>query len=168
MEEYECAICMDDFKSGSDEFTYLGDTHNHSGFCKDCLSAYLSSASSSGLTIPCPQHGCPVVLTSSVVTAHASPELLQKLTRIENDTFISAAKDTTYCPVENCRCVVRRVTPPDYLQRWGPDCLAYVPAICNHDSDDAQIPEEASCVTREGVYDSSYGKDSSEQPRLAH
>ena len=170
--EYECSICMDDFDVSSPSFTYLGATHKHAGFCKECLSAYLNSASASGLTIPCPQHGCQVVLTSEVVASHAPPSLMDKLTRIENDTFISAAKDTTYCPVDNCRCIVRRKTPPEYLMRWGPECLAYVPAVCNRDCDDAPTTcggeENKDNRTWEGVYDEDYRKDSSSQPKLAH
>jgi hypothetical protein len=160
---------MDDFAVDDPDYTYIGDTHKHDGFCRDCLSTYIASASWSGLTIPCPQHGCPAVLTSDTVTSHASPELLEKLTRIENDGFISAAKDIEYCPVDNCRCIVMNVVPSEYANRWGPDCLAYAPAVCTL-SDDAtpEVPDDSKDVTREGVYDPLYRSSSKNQPRAAH
>ena len=167
-DENICLICCDEFPASSSDWVHL--QHCDHSFCRDCLSNYISSCADSRdigiLSIRCPHHECSVYLDISEVehfTGSTYNDSYNFLLQIENENFVSTARDYSFCPSPGCQGIVHCQVPSDIRKKFDHDSINYLNAVCTFCSES----NGTTVRTYEGVLDSNYNSFI-EMPRFAH
>eukprot|EP00816_Leptocylindrus_hargravesii_P005436 CAMPEP_0196821042 /NCGR_PEP_ID=MMETSP1362-20130617/77541_1 /TAXON_ID=163516 /ORGANISM="Leptocylindrus danicus, Strain CCMP1856" /LENGTH=1396 /DNA_ID=CAMNT_0042200105 /DNA_START=339 /DNA_END=4526 /DNA_ORIENTATION=- len=164
-----CPICFDAFAPDDPEWFQLKECKH--GFCRNCLSGYISIASESrsGLRVICPDSKCKLLISEKNLKALVTNDAVyQQMVDSENENFVSAAKDFKFCPRRGCDGIVMRAVGQykmgEHFEEESVQCL---PGVCTR-VDGCDFYNADAKDSYEGVKDNEYFSNVEKQPLKAH